>query len=104
MRLLGNTSGSALFVVAIAAIVAACGSNAGDNGFNVSDGGRSGSSSGSGGDSGVGTFGDGGNSGGNDTGTVLPPKGCDSSCGAAGGQCLNDRCVIVDNAAGRLLG
>ncbi len=100
MRLLGNTSGSALFVVAIAAIVAACGSNAGDNGFNVGDGGRgsSGSSSGSGGDSGIGTFGDGGNSG--DSGTVLPPKGCDSSCSAAGGQCLNNKCVIVDNAGG----
>jgi len=100
MRLFGNASVSALSVLALAAIVAACGSNSHGNSFNVTDGGSSssGSSGGSGGDSGIGIFGDGGSSGGGKDSGPLPPKGCDSSCAAAGGKCLNNSCVIVDNA------
>ena len=31
---------------------------------------------------------------------MLPPQGCDSSCGQAGGSCQNNKCVIVQNSGG----
>lgn len=102
MRPVASATVSAFGFVVVAAIVAACGSSpSNDTGFPTPDGGKSssgGSSGGSGGDGSVGTFGDGSTS---DSGQVVPPpKGCDSSCAAAGGSCQNNVCVITENPGG----
>ncbi len=103
MRRRWNPSLTVLLALALAVIVAACGSNSRNDAFPGSDGGAgsssggSGSSSGTPGDGGFGTFGD-ATTKGHDSGSTVPPLGCDSSCPAAGGQCINNVCQIVDNA------
>jgi hypothetical protein len=93
-------SSLALVILAVAVVASACGGGSGGNTFAPADGGSSsGASSGGAGDEGgVGHFGDSGPLP-HDSGTV-PPKGCDSSCPAAGGTCTNDVCVLVDNPGG----
>ena len=98
---------SALLCLAIAAVASACGSSSG-SGFGptgASSSGSGGGSGGSGGDGGYGnlggeggTFGDGGGSGSSSGGQA--PKGCDSSCPAAGGQCVSNSCIITENPGG----
>jgi hypothetical protein len=99
---------SALLVLVIVVVASACGSS-GNSGFgptggSASSSGGSGSSRGSGEDAGYGnlggeggTFGDGG-SGSSSGGQA--PKGCDSSCPAAGGQCVNNACILTENPGG----
>ncbi len=98
---------SALLVLAVAVVASACGSS-GSSGFAAPGGGSSSSggtgSSGSGGDGGYGNlggdagiFGEGG-SGSSSGGQA--PKGCDSSCPAAGGMCVNNSCIITENPGG----
>lgn len=92
---------SALLALIIAAVASACGSS-GSSGFGP--GGSSGSSSGaggsgSGGDAGYGNFSDSGQHGG-EGGTGQMPHGCDSSCTAAGGQCVNNSCILTENPGG----
>jgi len=88
--------------VAVAAIVSACGTSKPGNTFAASDGGGSSSSGGgddSTGDGGFGNFSDSGiqhDSGGG----TQPPKGCDSSCPAAGGTCTNNTCILTENPGG----
>ncbi len=99
MRPTASASVTAFALVLVAAIVAACGSGGStDTGFPATDGGHggsSGSSSGGSSDGSIGTFGDGSTK---DSGPVVPPpKGCDSSCGAAGGSCQSNVCVITEN-------
>jgi hypothetical protein len=91
----GFSSITVSVLIVAAAVVAACGSSA-KSGFDMPDAGH-GSSGSSGGslDGSIGTFGDA--SSGRDSSTILPPKGCDSSCPAAGGSCQNNVCVIVEN-------
>lgn len=89
----------------MAVVVAACGSNS-QQGFQSPDGGMTSSSSGGGsgssGSSGGGIHDGGliGEAGGKDSGTPIPPKGCDTSCTTAGGKCQNNVCVIVENPGG----
>jgi hypothetical protein len=103
MRPFANASVSLFVLLFVSAVVAACGSGASKSGFNLSDGGGTSSSSGgsSGGssdDSGIGTLGE---DAGKDSGPVVPPpKGCDTSCGTAGGTCQNNVCVITENPGG----
>ncbi len=98
------SSATVSVVIATAAIVAACGSGS-SSGFSAPDASSGSSSSGSasgsgsGSDSGFGTFGD-ATSGGHDGSPVTPPKGCDTSCGAAGGQCQNNVCTLTENPGG----
>lgn len=97
---------SLLAVLVITAIVSACGSGGNGSGFSSSgssgggSGGSGGSSGGSltGSSSGGGSFGDSG--AGSTSGGMIPPKGCDSSCPAAGGMCVNHVCVIDENPGG----
>jgi hypothetical protein len=97
MRPHGHWSTLALCVIAVAAIAPACGSGSGGNKtFDNPDGSASSSSGGD--DSGVGAFGDTGPV--HDSGGTIPPKGCDSSCPAAGGTCQNNVCVIFQNPGG----
>src|SRR5579859_7238485 len=95
-----NGSSFAFVILAVAVVASACGGGSGVNSFTPPDGGSSsGGSSGGGGDDGsVGHFGDSGPLP-HDSGTV-PPKGCDSSCPAAGGTCNGNVCVLVDNPGG----
>ena len=86
-----------VFALAIAAIASACGTSKPSNTFAAEDGG--GSSSGGDdmtGDGSVMSFGDSGvvHDGGNG---MQPPKGCDSSCPAAGGMCVNNSCILTEN-------
>ena len=97
----------ALLALAVAAVASACGSSGGNSGFGPGSGGSSGSSSGSGGsgsgsDGGYGNFSDSGQlggEGGSSSGGQMP-HGCDSSCPAAGGQCVNNSCIINENPGG----
>jgi hypothetical protein len=98
---------SAVLVLVIVTVASACGSSGKDSGFgnggNSSSGSGSGSgtSSGSGGglgdDGGYGNLGPDGASPGSEGGGATMGHGCDSSCAAAGGQCLNNICVITEN-------
>ena len=87
--------------VAMAAIASACGTSNGNKSFPAGDGGSS--SGGGGGDDAAGdvfgTFGDSGIQG-HEGGGTPPPKGCDSSCPAAGGTCQNNVCVLTENPGG----
>jgi hypothetical protein len=107
MRLHG--SGTIVALVTVAAIAAACGSNAKDSGFNSGgSSGGAGSGGGSGAGSGSGSGGITGDSGsllGNDSGASSGGSsgggkglGCDATCQLAGGSCQSNVCVIVDNA------
>ncbi len=89
--------------VALAAIVSACGASKNGSSFAGPDGGTSASSGGddSTGDGGFGSFGDAGlfhdGASGSSSGGMQPPKGCDSSCPAAGGMCVNNSCILTEN-------
>jgi hypothetical protein len=98
---------SALLFLAIAAVASACGSS-NSSGFGPTGGSSSSSggsgSGGSGGDGGYGNLGgEGGSFGEGGSGSSSggqPPKGCDSSCPAAGGMCVNNSCIINENPGG----
>ena len=95
-----RASATVFALLACTAIAAACGSSNHDDGFHPDGGsGSSGGSSGGSSDSGVGNFGDSGGAG-KDGGSTVPPHGCDSSCPAAGGSCINNVCVIHENPGG----
>ena len=84
--------------LAVAAIASACGSGASNKSFAAPDGGGGGGDDVTG-DGGFGAFGDSGPQG-HDGGGTTPPKGCDSSCPAAGGVCQNNMCILTDNPGG----
>jgi hypothetical protein len=84
--------------LACTAIASACGTSGPDNGFHHGGSSSSGGSSGGPSDGGFVGFGDSG--GGKDSGSTQPPHGCDSSCAAAGGSCINNSCVIHENPGG----
>jgi hypothetical protein len=92
-----------LVVLAVTAVASACG-NAPSRTFDSpgagasSGGGPGGGEAGGGGDGGFGTFGDSGPL--RRDGGTAPPKGCDSSCTAAGGACQNNVCVITEDPGG----
>ena len=85
--------GSAVCIL-LGAALAACGSNSSPTGYSSTDAGSTpdGTTPVLGADAGGPSFAD---------GSGLPdhasPTGCDPSCGAAGGQCQGNVCVIVDN-------
>jgi WD40-like Beta Propeller Repeat len=84
--------------LAVAAIASACGSGASNKSFPAADGGGGGGDD-VGSDGGFGSFGDTGVQG-HDGGGTTAPKGCDSSCPAAGGVCQNNSCILTDNPGG----
>lgn len=90
--------------LAAAAIASACGTSKPGSTFPGpgADGGASSGGDDSTSDGGFGTFGDSGtqHDGGSSSGGMQPPKGCDSSCPAAGGMCVNDSCILTENPGG----
>jgi hypothetical protein len=102
MRLRAGWTKTIVCALAAAAIASACGSSGSNKSFPNPDGG--GSSSGGGddstGDGSVVTFGDATTPGHDGGGGTAPPKGCDSSCPAAGGQCINNSCILTENPGG----
>ena len=94
----GNWNKTAVCALAIAAIASACGTSKPSNTFAASDGGSSSGGDDATGDSGFANFGDSGVQ--HDGGGTTPPKGCDSSCPAAGGTCTNNKCILTENPGG----
>ncbi|HEY8090173.1 MAG TPA: hypothetical protein VIF09_20070 [Polyangiaceae bacterium] len=77
------------------ALVTACGSSSPGKTFGTP--GADGGGDDAAGDGGFGTFGDSGGQGHDGGGGTQPPKGCDSSCPAAGGTCQNNSCILSEN-------
>jgi len=96
-----RATASVFAFIACAAIASACGTSDKDSGFHQgsSSGSSGGGSSSGSSDGGFGAFGDSGGSG-KDSGSNIPPKGCDASCPAAGGSCISNVCVINENPGG----
>ena len=88
-----------VFAVAIAAIASACGTSKPGSTFPAPDGGGSSGGDDTTGDGSVINFGDSGMQHDSGGGTQ-PPKGCDSSCPAAGGTCTNNSCILTENPGG----
>ncbi len=94
-----RASATVFAFLACTAIASACGTSNQDNGFHHGGSSSSGGSSGGSSDGGFGAFGDSGGMG-KDSGNGVPPHGCDSSCPAAGGSCVNNVCTISENPGG----
>jgi hypothetical protein len=99
MHLGASWTKTAVCALAVAAIASACGSNGHGPSFAAPDGG-SGSSGGDDSDGSGGSFGSSGGSGHEGGTTPQAPKGCDSSCPAAGGMCVNNSCILTENPGG----